>query len=727
MLYAKSAGTSDSGETLLDHSLRVASMIRQLFARLPTSGEFDAELLAHLEAAAAFHDVGKAATGFQDMLLQRAADWKGRRHEFLSAAFAAAIGACDEVVFAVLTHHKRIPDSSPFIDPHSRLQFHMSMPDAWEPIRREFEANRSAVRELWATLTSILNRPDLLIGSDAPLEATFLPHAWRDARKQRKSIPAASRKRASLIRGLLISADHLASGKQTLAPVIDLKQFNPRFTLRPFQSQAAVRGNVILRAPTGSGKTEAALIWAAHNQGQNGRLFYSLPYTAALNAMHSRLRTEFPSHPESIGLLHGKAAHHLFEAMQIDFPGDPAKATTESKARASLAREMYHSVRVCTPHQLLRFTLRGKGWEQLLSEIPGACVVFDEVHSYDPALAGLTLGTARLFHQMGAKLMFISATLPRFLERIIAGLVPCETVIPDGSKPGDGEVLGRRRHTIRVADDTLNGLLPSIVNDAKAGATVLIVCNHVRSAQSIAEELRAKLGAEAICLFHSRFNMRDRSKIERSLSNSALPRVLVATQVVEVSLDISYQTGYFEAAPIDALTQRMGRVNRKGFDAPAHITVATQPLNRHVIYDSVRTGRTLDLLRLFSEPISEQDLTEICDEVYGDGYEAEELKAFNERLDHKYFTRFDEYIVAGDHESWTETAITDIDNRIDVLPSSLLDEFRLLQSERRWLEADALTVNVYRSDRLKKQIRMDHDPCVIDDRYARYTANGLEL
>jgi hypothetical protein len=81
-------------------------------------------------------------------------------------------------------------------------------------------------------------------------------------------------------------------------------------------------------------------------------------------------------------------------------------------------------------------------------------------------------------------------------------------------------------------------------------------------------------------------------------------------------------------------------------------------------------------------------------------------------------------IIAGDHENWIETVITDIDSRVDVLPRSLLHEFSKLQSERRWLEADALTVNVYGSQRLKKSVMTEHDPWVVD---APYTMDGLEL
>ena len=131
-----------------------------------------------------------------------------------------------------------------------------------------------------------------------------------------------------------------------------------------------------------------------------------------------------------MGLLHGRAAHHLYACLEKDYPAGALAAQSEAVARARLAREMYHPVRVCTPQQLLRYTLHGKGWEQMLAEIPGACLVFDEVHSYDPELAGLTLGTARLFARMGAKTLFASATLPRFLRKEIEGILQTTPIAP---------------------------------------------------------------------------------------------------------------------------------------------------------------------------------------------------------------------------------------------------------------------------------------------------------
>ncbi len=109
-------------------------------------------------------------------------------------------------------------------------------------------------------------------------------------RGQRKAISFQDRYYVSVLRGLTIASDHLGSAHKTPPLIPKLNDFSIiKFNLRPFQADAGWNiGSLILRAPTGSGKTEAALFWAQKNQRQNGRLFYVLPYTASINAMHQR-------------------------------------------------------------------------------------------------------------------------------------------------------------------------------------------------------------------------------------------------------------------------------------------------------------------------------------------------------------------------------------------------------------------------------------------------------
>ncbi len=440
MLLAKSATEQNEAETLLDHSRQVVRMARKLYARLPLPVRIDASLEPDLEAAAAVHDIGKAAIGFQQMLEGKRPNWNGWRHEALSAVFASNLRVAEEVVFAVLTHHRQIPGDAQ-AESGGRLRWQGGLPEDWVPMLREWEINYLSALACWRQLCMEFGREELLSGSDQQLTGVALDPAWlnhKPLRKQGKCISASRRIRASLLRGLLMGADHLASaGHQGLPETINLAAFSPTFTLRDFQKNCAIRGHLILRAPTGSGKTEASLIWAAKNQVENGRFFYTLPYTAALNAMYLRLQKEFPEQKASIGLLHGRAAHHLYTSAEQDFPSDKTRATAEAQGRARLAKEMYFPARVCTPHQLLKFSLRGKGWEQMLAEIPGSCIVFDEVHSYNPALAGQTLATARLFASMGASLMFISATLPRFLQEEIQELIPAIIKSPDPNSQSD--------------------------------------------------------------------------------------------------------------------------------------------------------------------------------------------------------------------------------------------------------------------------------------------------
>lgn len=363
----------------------------------------------------------------------------------------------------------------------------------------------------------------------------------------------------------------------------------------------------------------------------------------------------------------------------------------------------------------------------MLSEIPGSCIVFDEVHTYDPALAGLTLATARLFAKVGAKLMFISATLPNFLQKKIQHAVTAELVSPDPESKSDREVLDRKRHVVTVMDRSLLELVPDIVKAANEGQHVLVVCNHVRSSQQIAKLVRNELGDDEakVSLFHGRFNMRDRKTKERTLATGPLPSVLVATQVIEVSLDLSFSMGFFEAAPIDALAQRMGRVNRQAKTGyPARIVIAQRTINPHRLYDSDRTADTLEALAIRTGPLSEEDIVGICNQVYRNGYTAEEEAIFDERFNYPPIAEFEEHIVSGQHKNWIEKIIEERSGRGDVLPRECLMEYKDLTEKKQWLDADALLVNNVYLSGIRDFLEPKRNLWIANLQYGK---NGLEV
>jgi CRISPR-associated endonuclease/helicase Cas3 len=368
-----------------------------------------------------------------------------------------------------------------------------------------------------------------------------------------------------------------------------------------------------------------------------------------------------------------------------------------------------------------------------LAEFREALFIFDEVHAYEPRIVGLVLATARLVERWGSRCAFLSATLPAFLERLIREVLPGigPTVEPSESDATDREVLRRVRHRIVYR--------PGSVADLSAGelrrsAATLVVCNHVRTAQETYERLQAQTAVEAtVMLLHGRFNRRDRVLKERALTGGRpLPTVLIATQVVEVSLDIDFEHLITEPAPIDALVQRMGRVNRSGAQPSAAVVeLLGRQASAHPLYARDLVRRSLDELLEAGEggPLSEADLVRRADRVYGAGYAGDGEAEFLAGRNHPGLTEFEDRVLAGAHEDWVESVIESVDSSIDVLPNCLEAEYRDLMAEGLWLEANALLVPVRFRSLQSHRCRLRHDRSddiwVID---APYTAEvGLRL
>jgi len=741
--------SKSTGETLSEHTIACLKVAQAILESLPFPMDANETLKRDLLLAVALHDVGKAATGFQQVLRGEKRDWNGKRHEVISASFASSVDNIPPaVIFAILTHHKSIPSDG--ISqiwgclPDEQIPLPNYETPFWKEMAQEWNENKEPFLEEWRLIFNYLEKDSIIssLQSTPMLLSLSLNPSWLERTTgrwgQRKVNSFQDRYYASVLRGLTIASDHLGSAHKTPPLIPQLVKFSIiELKIRPFQTNVGqFVGSLILRAPTGSGKTEAALLWAQKNQRPNGRLFYVLPYTASINAMHRRLTEIFSD--ENVGLLHHRATSALYSMLDAD---DDEVSCLDKQQRAkilaSLAREIWFPIRVCTPHQILRYALRGKGWENMLAEFQNSCFIFDEIHAYDPRVVGLTLGSAKLFAKWGAKFLFLSATFPTFLRKLITDKMGTILFIePNPKKEEDRKILDKKRHSLKIETGSMKDHLEEMRKSISDSSSTLIVCDHVKTSQRIYSELKELLPGENVKLLHSRFNQEDRNRIEREITTQCLPRVLVATQVVEVSLDVDFDQAFFEPAPIDALIQRMGRVNRSGKRPPAKIVIFTKQVNPRNLYcecsgelhqPKCKIKLSIDELQKLENPISEKDLVDAADRVYWEGYQGKDKAKFEEGFNHPDIVDFENRLLAGAYQDWVESIIEKTDGTMEVLPRSLLEEYNKRKEMGLWIEANSLLVPIRTSSLswLKPKIDMSSDPWVANLVYE--PEKGLEV
>lgn len=587
------------GETLLEHTEKCLSLLPGLmdvFGDMPGLGGIP-EFFEHLFYAVFMHDLGKAAAGWQEAL-DGGKSW-GYRHEILSAAHAGLLKdkhTARAVALAVISHHR---DLTYISDRHPTLP--RGGPGEQELFTRlsQLEHNWGYLQMMWQQLPRLSRK---YLGYEAhshrvPASLADLADAYRShvvpyKNQYQNDEPGVVHGRYGLwLLGLLTTCDHLASGGRT-SLVARVGQIEDGFGFKQLkelqQLAAGARGSTFLVAPTGFGKTEAALLWAQGNQVSTTgeRVFYVLPYTASVNAMYRRLCRLAGS--ERVGVLHGRAAYYLYRELSESSPGDDL--ARRARAAVSLSKKIYRPYKVLTPFQIFKAFFGVKGFEQQMAEMTGSLFIFDEIHSYDARTTALLLAAAgRLKREFGARLLIMSATLPTFIKDLFGRELGIDSVLAVKHE----ELAGISRHHLHLLPGRWREHLGQIQNDLHQGKRVLVICNTVAAAQEAYLSLKCHVRTSA--LLHSRMTLLHREKVEQILTGVDL---LVATQVVEVSLDIDFDTLYTEPAPIDALVQRFGRVNRRGVKglAPVYIFSAGGEYDRF-IYTPRLVQNTLELLK----------------------------------------------------------------------------------------------------------------------------------
>jgi CRISPR-associated endonuclease/helicase Cas3 len=429
-------------------------------------------------------------------------------------------------------------------------------------------------------------------------------------------------------------------------------------------------GLLIIEATTGSGKTEAALAfaWNLIASGKADAIVFALPTQATANAMLERLQDLAPilfeNGDANLVLAHGKAKYNAvfadiknarkFGAAQ---KGNEASVQCAEWITSSRKRVFLGQIGVCTIDQVLLSVLPVRHNFVRSFGLMKSVLIVDEVHAYDRYMYGLLEEVLKRQKVAGGSAILLSATLPAVQKKELfeAWHKDCSITIDEKApyplisrisisgvlsldKVEKKEMPPERKVSVEIIEskdmEPDDVVIEKLLAAAKCGATIAVVCNLVQSAQMLAHHLRNQQFI-SIDIFHARYRFKDRQskeEIAKKLYGKDAPRtagrILVATQVVEQSLDLDFDWLITQLCPIDLLFQRMGRLHRHerkrpiGFENP-FCTILTNKSNdfgvHKMIYgDSRILWRTREILKNCHNSINfPSAYRELIETVYG--------------------------------------------------------------------------------------------------------------
>ena len=745
-------------ESLIEHTWHVLSRLADQHHLRPTltTDTGNPRLWHWLYWGTFLHDFGKIADGFQAVLRgQKSSIWGDHRHEALSLAFVEWLFPESHpdraYVIAVIACHHR--DAEVIRKRYTPNRDDLDEDSATKLVAQASEANqRLLYRWLtqygWAWAERLGFAPDIEMPELPTLNEALkrikpqaLWNAFRELQRYTDPLrfgddpPTALT--GALLRGLILTSDHAGSAHSTPFLPAPLERDTVTSVLGerglfPHQAAAdtAPSGSVLLMSPTSSGKTEAALLWLARQQTHDGlpatRIFYLLPYQASMNATHKRLEKIFPGEDE-VGLQHSRMMQVLYtQALANQNNNETAVAYAYQKRE--LARLLHFPVTVMSPYQLLKVPYQLKGFEALLAHFYGGRFILDEIHAYEPTRLALIIAVVQFLYQhCRARFFIMTATLP---PQVRAKL--CDALLDLQVITADAATFRRfQRHRVHLlAGDLLApNTVERIIRDA-ADKSILICCNTVRRAFEVHAAINTALrqhypdGDYKLVLLHSRFNSIDRGEKERQImertgvgeeKQKRGRTIVIATQVVEVSLNIDLDTLYSEAAPLEALLQRFGRINRaRPVGSPlADVYVVREQEEKAVkkIYDLDLIVAALACLEEANgEPIDESMVSEWLERVY--------VGEALERWENKYQESWDKFqgevmnYLRPFNNSGLDNLFFEMFDGVDVLPSTHLHFYDQLVEKGKYLEAAGWLVPVAWRDykRLEKLGKAWHEP-----------------
>lgn len=362
-------------------------------------------------------------------------------------------------------------------------------------------------------------------------------------------------KKYILVKGLLNKLDYVASldkdgvnveedcrqnGKTITDKIQDITRTKFKNQYREVQQYMMERQdrNLVVISYTGSGKTEAALLWIGENKA-----FYTLPLKVSINAMYERMIDKI-GYKKAL-LLHSDAYSYYQEK-------DENQLNEYDRARRLSAPLI-----VTTVDQLFKIAFRYQGYEEILATLSYSKIIIDEIQMYSPQMLAYILLGLKMITEVGGKFAIITATFPPLLYEIMKQLK-----IPYQKQEQEFTPHIKNRHKIQLLKESDFNIRQ--IEKLATKKKVLILVNTVKRAQELYEKLEGKA-----YLLHSHYIKEDRKQLEAKIlefgdkEKNQETGIWISTQIVEASLDIDFDVLFTEMCSIDSLFQRMGRVFRK--------------------------------------------------------------------------------------------------------------------------------------------------------------------
>lgn len=646
----------------------------------------------------AFHDIGKMLELFQEMMLaareQKSFDRKNNyRHELVSFIYTAKywhlfnkdnyLSSIPLEALAVVGHHKTLNSDLTAFSREGTTTPPKVIPDG---IKEAILIAEELFRKEGIGLPSLKDSSRL----EDPFKS-LSKLIWDGALSKGIEKDGGEKIRTLyfLLKGILHYADWHGSGKTSIRysisnepdSIIDELEKRCRTKgiiykeLSQFQKACGdSSGNLIAVAPTGSGKTEASILWALKNAKEMGeaKIVYLLPTMVTANNIWKRLVKFFGE--ENVGLTHSTA--NLFLRNDLIDEED----IWENRRDILFNQSFIKPVTVGTVDQLLTAGFNAGRWTLKEINAANSVIIIDEIHAYDGWTLGLIISTIRHFSSLGTRFMLMSATMPNSLQQLFSNELSGNAIIKDDS------LLKSKRSRYFVEDNYIENALEGIEVAVSEGRKILVVVNTVRLCQKLTQELS---NLNPVC-YHSQFILKDRKAIEGKIDDA---NFVIATQVVEVSLDIDYDWLFTECAPPDAIAQRAGRVNRyrdDKRDSRVYIFKASEKGEKiyNPINDSNLLLRSFNAFKDAPKDISEEDLVKIVEEVYK-GYKIEDSESFHDAIQQYQLSQnnrnmiFDSRLREDKQEMSRQTKY----ETVSVIPACFKDEVLSLKPlERRWYE-----------------------------------------